>query len=241
MHNILAFFAKDLKDLFYSINEKQLNQFTQYYEMLVVANKKINLTAITSCDEVYKKHFIDSLSIIKYDFTAAFDNNLKVIDVGTGAGFPGIPLKIAYPQLNLTLLDSLNKRVDFLNEVIMQLGLSDIKAIHGRAEDFAHQDAFREKYDLCVSRAVANLSTLTEYCLPFVKLNCMFIAYKSNNAAEIYEAQKSIALLGGQLDKLVSFTLPNSDISRTLAGIQKIIPTPAKYPRRAGLPTKKPL
>lgn len=235
----INFFAEDLKVLQLNINDKQMEQFHQYFDLIISANNKINLTAITERNEVNKKHFIDSLCLIKYIDCA--ENIFNVIDVGTGAGFPGIPLKIVYPHLKLTLLDSINKRVDFLNKVIIELGLSDIEALHGRAEDFSHQSDFRENYDLCVSRAVANLSTLSEYCLPFVKPGGLFIAYKTKISTEVAEAGNSVSLLGGEFDKQISFALPNSDISRTLIGIKKINQTPEKYPRRAGMPSKKPL
>jgi 16S rRNA (guanine527-N7)-methyltransferase len=236
-------FEQDLDILALSLNADQINKFRQYYELLVSENKKINLTTITECHDVYKKHFIDSLSLCKYGqaILAIFGDN-NVIDIGTGAGFPGIPLKIAFPELQITLLDSANKRISFLENVVRHLSLAGVTLIHGRAEESAHLSSHREQYDLCVSRAVANLSTLSEYCLPFVKTAGMFIAYKADHTeAEISASQNGIALLGGQIDKTISFALPNSDISRTLVGIKKICETPAKYPRRAGLPGKKPL
>ena len=169
-------FEKDLEDFQVKLSDIQIKQFIRYYELLVEWNEFMNLTAITEYDEVMKKHFVDSLSLIK-----AFDvdKEATVIDVGTGAGFPGLALKIAYPSLKVTLLDSLNKRINFLNEVITQLGLTGIETIHGRAEDFAKPGLLREKFDICVSRAVANLSTLSEYCIPYVKKDGVFVAYKS--------------------------------------------------------------
>lgn len=232
-------FEKDLISLDVHLSRDQLEQFMIYYEMLVEWNQVINLTAITEYDDVMKKHFIDSVSLCK-----AFDvsQKLSCIDVGTGAGFPGLALKIAYPSLQVTLLDSLNKRVQFLNAVIKKLELTGVEAIHGRAEDFAKGDMLREKFDLCVSRAVANLSTLSEYCLPFVKRGGYFISYKSEKIADEMDAAKdAIIILGGEISDQVEFTLPDSDIYRNLFVIRKIKETPKKYPRRAGLPSKEPL
>lgn len=230
---------KALSDLGINLSDKQTNQFIKYYELLVEWNSFMNLTAITEFNEVCLKHFVDSLSLIK-----AFDCNkdISVIDVGTGAGFPGIPLKIAFPNMKITLLDSLGKRVKFLNEVINLLGLENIEAIHGRAEDFAKPQLLRESFDLCVSRAVANLSTLSEYCLPYVKKDGFFISYKSEKVLdEMKTADKAIKILGGEIYKQVEFTLPDSDIYRNLFVIKKVNGTPKKYPRKAGLPSKEPL
>ena len=232
-------FRKDIEALGIDLTEKQIQQFISYYEKLVEWNEMMNLTAITEYDEVMKKHFIDSMTLIK-----AFDVNqsASVIDVGTGAGFPGLVLKIAFPNFKITLLDSLNKRIQFLNEVIGNLGLDGVETIHGRAEDFAKPGKLREKYDLCVSRAVANLSTLSEYCLPFVKEKGLFISYKSEKVQdEMVKADKAISILGGKIEKQVEFTLPYSDIYRNLFIIRKVKKTPAKYPRKAGLPSKEPL
>lgn len=232
-------FEKDLKALNIELNDKQIEQFILYYEMLIEWNSFINLTAITEFDAVMKKHFIDSISLIK-----AFDvsKSINVIDVGTGAGFPGLALKIAYPKLKITLLDSLNKRIQFLEEVINKLELNEINTIHGRAEDFAKKDDHREKYDLCVSRAVANLATLSEYCLPYVKLNGYFISYKSEKISEeLMNAEKAIKLLGGEIKNQIEFSLPETDIYRNLVVIKKIANTPKKYPRKAGLPSREPL
>lgn len=221
------------------LTDRQTEQFLMYYEMLVEWNGFMNLTAITEYEEVMKKHFVDSVSLIK-----AFDvtKPVSIIDIGTGAGFPGLALKIAFPNLEITLLDSLNKRIHFLNEVIEKLALTEIKTVHGRAEDFAKPGKLREKYDLCVSRAVANLSTLSEYCLPFVKKGGFFISYKSEKISEeVKVAQGAISLLGGEVKEQVEFYLPNSDIYRNLLVIEKIKACPAKYPRKAGLPAKEPL
>jgi 16S rRNA (guanine527-N7)-methyltransferase len=240
---------QDLNQLHISLTEKQVNQFIAYYELLTEWNTFMNLTAITDFDEVCKKHFTDSLSLIKAENDLIENMNchiredaLSVIDVGTGAGFPGIPLKIAFPNLKVTLLDSLNKRVKFLNEVIDKLELDDITAVHGRAEDFARNIDFRNKYDICVSRAVANMSTLSEYCIPFVKVNGLFIPYKSEKITEEIEAaQSALSILGGKVIRQIDYHLPESDYYRNLVLVKKEKETPKKYPRKAGLPSKEPL
>lgn len=232
-------FEKDLESLGIQLSEQQIKQFLKYYELLIEWNEFMNLTAITDYDEVMKKHFVDSLTLIK-----VFDvsKSKSVIDVGTGAGFPGLALKIAFPNLKVTLLDSLNKRIKFLDEVINQLGLTNIETIHGRAEDFAKQGKLREKFDLCVSRAVANLSSLSEYCIPFVKIGGEFISYKSEKIVEELEsAIKAITILGGKYEKTNDFYLPQSDMYRNLVVIRKIKETPKKYPRKSGIPTKEPI
>lgn len=235
----ISLFEKSLQEFDVVLSEKQVKQFLKYYELLVEWNSFMNLTAITDYDEVIQKHFVDSLSLIKaYNIS----KSINMIDIGTGAGFPGVPLKIAFPNLKVTLLDSLNKRVKFLKKVIDQLGLTDIEAIHGRAEDFAKPELLREKYDLCVSRAVANLSTLSELCLPFVKPGGKFISYKSEKISEeMRSAEFAIQTLGGMVEKQVEFQIPYSDIYRNLFVIEKIKATPKKYPRKAGLPAKEPL
>lgn len=231
--------VEDFKLLGVSLSDKQIAQFMQYYEMLIAWNQVMNLTAITEYADVVKKHFVDSISIVK---ACDVDKFVSVIDVGTGAGFPGLVLKIVFPDLHITLLDSLNKRVQFLNHVVENLNLADVRTIHGRAEDYAKMDKMRENYDLCVSRAVANLSTLSEYCIPFVRQGGMFISYKSEKAEEeLISAAKAISLLGGRLERQVEFTLPNSDIYRNFVLIKKEKATPFKYPRKAGLPSKEPL
>ena len=188
-----------------SLSDKQLQQFMTYYEMLIEKNKVMNLTAITDFDEVVEKHFVDSVSLIQ---VVDLHQRLKVIDLGTGAGFPGIPLKIVFPELNVVLADSLNKRLVFLNEVIDALGLTEIYTVHGRAEDLARMPEYREQFDLCVSRAVANLSTLAEYCLPFVRSGGKFISYKSGECEnEVAAAKSAIFLLGGKVEDVYKFSI----------------------------------
>ena len=232
-------FKEDLSEFNITLSDIQVQQFMTYYELLVEWNGFMNLTAITEYKEVLKKHFIDSLSLVKVcDLT----KEMSMIDIGTGAGFPGIPLKIAFPNLKITLLDSLHKRVQFLNTVIEKLALTNIDTVHGRAEDFARPGSLREQYDICVSRAVANLTTLSEYCIPFVKRGGVFVSYKSEKLLEEkQEAEEAISILGGNVEKQVQFTLPNSDICRKLFVIKKVKDSPKKYPRKAGLPAKEPL
>lgn len=231
--------TKKVKELSIVLNDKQTQQFEQYYNILVEWNKVMNLTAITKYEEVIEKHFLDSLTIVD---AINMEKIETLIDVGTGAGFPGIPLKIAFPHLKVTLLDSLNKRIKFLNEVIDLLELDDIKTIHGRAEDYAKQAEYREQYDICVSRAVANLATLSEYCLPYVKVDGLFVPYKSGEIdEELKSSEKAVSILGGKVEEVVKFQLPGTDIGRSFVKIHKIKETKKKYPRKAGMPTKEPL
>ena len=226
-------------DIGYHLMDQQMNQFNDFYEMLVEKNKVMNLTAITEYDEVVLKHFIDSIVIYK---RISEDNVESIMDVGTGAGFPGIPLKILFPEIRLTLLDSLNKRILFLNEVIHNLGLENIECIHGRAEDIGHLPEYREQYDLTVSRAVANLSSLSEYCIPFVRVGGKFISYKSGNIDdELNDAKTAIHLLGSGIEDVEKYTLPDSDMQRSIVVIRKEKKLSNKYPRKAGMPAKQPL
>lgn len=220
-----------------SISESQAERFEVFYEMLVERNKVMNLTAITEFEDVVRKHFIDSVINVRLE-----GENVRVLDLGTGAGFPGVPLKIIYPDIRITLLDSLNKRILFLGEVVEALGLENVELLHGRAEDYGRQKGYRESFDYVCSRAVANLATLSEYCLPFVKVGGTFISYKSAADQEIEDAKYAIQLLGG--DKKIQtdrFILPGSDEKRCLIYIYKKKPTPKTYPRKTGLPSKEPL
>ena len=233
-------YLKDgLKEWNLTLTDVQRQQFLDYTALLLSRNAQMNLTAVTEDKDIQIKHYLDSLSIVRILKPDAY---CSLLDLGTGAGFPGIPIKIMYPGLRVTLADSLKKRVDFLDEVIRKLGLSGIEAVHGRAEDLARQDTYRQRYDLCVSRAVAELSVLSEYCLPFVRRDGYFISYKGGNAAkECENAKKAIRLLGGEIERTVSFTLPLSEYERCLLAVGKKADTPAKYPRRAGMPAKNPL
>lgn len=221
-----------------TLDDNQINQLDLFYEMLVEKNKVMNLTAITEFDEVIVKHFADSLSIGK-----VMPSNINTVcDLGTGAGFPGIPMAIAYPNIQFTLIDSLNKRIKFLKEVVDALGLKNVTLIHARAEEAGRNKLYREKFDLVVSRAVANISTLSEYCLPLVKLNGYFISFKSGDIKEeVSLSGNAIQKLGGSMEEPVYFSLPNTDISRSFIIIDKKKSTPKAYPRKAGTPSKEPL
>ncbi len=222
------------------LSENQLEQFVIYYENLFEWNKKMNLTAITEKGEVYLKHFFDSLTPAFFvDFTR---ETIRLCDVGAGAGFPGIPLKIAFPHIKLTIVDSLKKRIGFLQELIKQLGLDGIELYHDRAETFGRRDGHRDSYDIVTARAVATLPVLCEYCLPLVKPGGLFIALKgASGKEELEQSQKAIQLLGGHLQSLHSFTLPLENSERTIIGIEKEKRTPKKYPRKPGVPAKEPL
>lgn len=230
-----------LKEWNLSLTSLQKKQFFDYFELLVEKNKVMNLTGITDFYEVMDKHFLDSISMCK---AIGLDekSTYEIIDVGTGAGFPGIPLKIMFPNLKITLLDSLLKRINFLEEVVAKLNLTDVELIHGRAEDFGKMDEFREKFDIATSRAVANLSSLSEICIPFVKKEGLFISYKSDKLEEeLSGVNHVLSLLGGVIEKQESLILPQTDLFRNLLLIKKVDFTPSKYPRKAGIPFKRPL
>lgn len=235
----LTVLREGCKTLGIELDELQEKQFTDFYEYLVEKNKVMNLTGITEFQEVLVKHFLDSLACVK---AVPMKEIKTVMDIGTGAGFPGVPLKIAFPHLEACLLDSLKKRVRFLEETFQLLKLEDIKAVHGRAEEYAKNKAYRETYDLCVSRAVSNLATLSEYCLPYVKTGGVFVSYKSGKVQEeVEQAEKAVRILGGKIKDIIYFKLPDSEIDRSLVVIEKIKQTPARYPRKAGTPLKEPL
>ena len=221
------------------ITDVQCDKLYRFYEMVIEKNKVMNLTAITDYEEFVIKHFVDSLMIAKVmDMTMP----MTVLDIGTGAGFPGVPIKIVYQETKVLLLDSLNKRLNFLNEVIAELGLKDIITIHSRAEELQAKGEYRENFDLCVSRAVSALPTLSEYCLPYVKLGGKFVAYKATGADEEIEVSKTaIRVLGGEIKETAHFTIKDTDYTRVLISIEKIKNTPKKYPRSGGKPGKNPL
>lgn len=228
---------KKTKQIGIELTEEQLEKFYLYMNILLEWNEKINLTAITNEEEIILKHFVDSLTINKY-----IEDSKSLIDVGTGAGFPGIPIKILREDLKVTLLDSLNKRINFLNEVIEKLDLKNIECIHGRAEEFGKNKNYREKYDFATSRAVANMSTLSEYLIPFVKVGGKVLAMKGDKAEEeLEEAKKAIKLLGGKVENIDNFYLPDSDIKRNIIIIKKIEKTERKFPRKPGMPAKEPI
>ena len=234
------FLENILSQLNLTLTEKMKEQFLLFYKMLVEKNKVMNLTAITDYPDVVVRHFMDSLTVLEI---VDFKETDQVIDLGTGAGFPGIPLKIMLPDTSFVLADSLNKRIRFLEDVIRECGFDRISAIHGRAEDLAGKgSSMRGSFDYCLSRAVARLSSLSEYCLPFLKTGGYFISYKAGNIEdELEEAMNAVRILGGKTEECRTFTLPGTDITRTLIVIRKVSPTPGIYPRKAGTPVKKPL
>lgn len=223
----------------FDLNEEQVDSFIKYKDMLKEWNEKINLTAITDDSEIITKHFIDSISIIK---SGVIKDNMSLIDVGTGAGFPGIPLKIIMPSLKVVLLDALNKRVNFLNSVINEIGLKDISVVHGRAEDFAKNKNYREKFDIATARAVANMMVLSEYCIPFVKIGGYFVAMKGPAAnEEVSLSSNAIGTLGGKFRGIVETVIPGEELNHKIVIVEKINNTHEKYPRKAGVVEKKPI
>lgn len=229
---------KEAEKLGLVVSENANNLFAKYNEMLISYNEVMNLTAITEPDEVKEKHFLDSITLI---LSEKLENGMSLIDIGAGAGFPSLPVKIVRDDLKITMLDSLNKRIGFLNDVIKEMGLKNIEAIHFRAEDAGKDKNFREKYDIATARAVADLAVLSEYALPFVKVGGYFVALKGNSPKEEAEkAKKAIREMGGEIEEIKEVKLP-SGIDHSLVIIRKVIPTPDKYPRKAGTPVKKPI
>lgn len=240
--NGLKIFNKGLEELGIELSNDQIEQFIKFYEMLVEKNKVMNLTAITEFEEVIVKHFIDSLALVKVIDKDRLSDDINIIDIGTGAGFPGIPLKIAFPEIKITLLDSLNKRINFLREVSEELGFENIDFIHGRSEDFGKNPQYREKFDICVSRAVANLATLSEFCIPFVKVGGSFVSYKAGDCGEeVSTSTKAVDKMGGKIKKQLEYVVPTSDLNRVLLLIEKEKATPKSFPRKAGTPAKEPI
>jgi 16S rRNA (guanine527-N7)-methyltransferase len=228
-----------LKKIDFEYNENVINEFEKYKDLIIEWNKKINITSIDREEEIYLKHFIDSVIIKKY---VIIKEGSKTIDIGTGGGFPGIPLKILDKTMNITLLDSLNKRINFLDEVVKALNLKDVECIHGRAEELGQNQEYREKYDYGFSRAVASLNILLEYALPFIKKDGFFVVFKGSNFKEELEnSTNALKKLGGEITEVKEYKLPEGDISRSLILIKKVGNTPKKYPRRPGTPNKKPL
>ena len=238
MSQIEELLAESCKKINIELTEKQIKQFIDYKDMLLEWNEKFNLTAITDEREIVLKHFVDCLAIS----AGAELAGKKIIDVGTGAGFPGVPVKIAFPDIQMTLLDSLNKRITFLEELKNKLGLENVTCIHSRAEDGGTDKNLREGFDLCISRAVANLAVLSEYCLPFVKVGGYFISMKGSDVKdELNESEKAIKVLGGEVKEVKLINIPETDINHSLIVIKKIKPTPSKYPRKAGKAKKEPI
>ena len=235
-------FIENAAKLGIEIDDRMLSCFETYYNNLIEWNAVMNLTAITDKKDVYEKHFLDSLTITKIVSRETLEKGCRLLDMGTGAGFPGLPIAIVFPNVSVILMDSLNKRIRFLEDTASKLNLSNVTAVHARAEELARNKKYREKEDICCSRAVANLSTLSEYSLPFVKKGGYFISYKTENVQnEIDQSRKAVKILGGEHKQTEFFTLPGTDYQRSLVKIEKVGVTPAKYPRKAGTPSKEPL
>ena len=239
MNYNVEYFLDELGKLNISLSEMQINQFIRFYEMLIEKNKVMNLTGIEEEREVYIKHFLDSISAVTNNY---INENTSLIDVGTGAGFPGMPLKICLENLDLTLLDSLNKRINFLQEVANQLDLQGIEFIHGRAEDFGKSEEYREKFDVATARAVAGLPILMEFCVPFVKVGGYFICLKGPNAnLELEESKAAMEVLGIEFIEKIDVKLPDLELNHNILVFKKVKNTPSKYPRKAGKPSKNPI
>ena len=234
-------FVQELSKCNFKLNENQINQFNQYFNSLIEANKHVNLTRITAEDDVYLKHFYDSITPL-LTFSTVFKSSSSLCDVGAGAGFPSIPLKIMMPELQVTIVDSLGKRLNFLQGLITQLNFKNVALVHGRAEDVGQNKQYREQFDIVTARAVANMAVLSEYCLPLVKKGGNFIALKGPKAEdELKSSQKALTTLGGKAIALKELQLPQSTEDRTLILVKKVQPTPKKYPRQAGTPHRKPI
>jgi 16S rRNA (guanine527-N7)-methyltransferase len=232
-------FQASLKEKGIELTDKQLSQFERYFQLLVEWNEKMNLTAITEKEEVYLKHFFDSVTA---SFYFNFNQDITVCDVGAGAGFPAIPLKICFPDIKLTVVDSLNKRIGFLEHVVNELGLENVSMYHDRAETFAHRPEFRQQFDLVMARAVARLSVLSELCLPLVKKGGHFLGMKGANLPEeVKDGEKAVKLLGGKIKDVHSFLLPIEESERNIVIIEKVKETPKKFPRKPGTPNKSPI
>lgn len=237
MDDKISYMAEQFEYYGFTFSQLVKRKFYTFYEMMVEKNKVMNLTSITEFEEVVEKHFLDSISLNR---VVDFHNKLRMIDLGTGAGFPGIPLKIAFPEIKITLVDSSRKKIDFLRDVVRELNLDDVELVHARAEELAGNSDYRESFDLCVSRAVANLCILEEYCIPFVHIGGKFISYKSGEVdSEVRESKKACLLLGGKLSEVYKFEI--NDNRRSFVIIEKAKETPRRFPRKAGIPSKNPL